>query len=751
MSALQQQVIKFGRNPYRTHELLNLLYPHKDGQWRDVYRSGWQPSWFNQQWGGPQWGGLPDGSFGSVATGNIQDDTALNCGDVTGAGFYRYQPFFLSDGMTSPVIWIKAYKVGNPVGNMQVGIWSDNAGVPNALVGSAATLAGTLITSKTDGEWYAFSPTPGALTANTKYHVVVSNTGTINGTDYFKIKATASSKYPNWTAAVANGGACGTGTNVPAWAVVASNALCFLTQNTATTSMMQTGGQFDYKLSFAPGNPVNQSRSLVQPLVNFYDGRNFTALFRGTYAVSTNVLDFLYGIDHDRITLTINASGYPVLNIYRQDRTLYSLTGATSVTSGFHDVGFRIRTLGDGADYATLYIDGVSVASSTAQTYTMDANMRQLGTARLGDGFGLTPSWTQDMQMGSLPSAQGWTWSGTGTQGSCMVVSNNKLYQVQGGYTTNTFTGYYSKTVSFVNATGWTVAWKCRVPSSPNTAAGLSAIVNVFDGNKQIIVGLNEYFIQIASAANLSAPDFTIQGDFRNVEHSFVLCGKSSDYYLFMDGKLVVDGTGKLSSSSATNAIYFGDNDATAAYNSDVVWSYMKYYQGGTMLPTATTGSCSEFVYWSGDHTSALSDLYAAGTPIPAKQYCGMERNYVESIPQKEVRRGVTSAPATGSTSMVLITDMDSYVTGSELSAIGYTNLSNSAANASNVQIYVDGIGDYNGYGSNVGTNIETVSAALAPTKVQPGLHKMELRFSVAAGTGTGATTQRKAQFETRG
>ena len=69
--------------------------------------------------------------------------------------------------------------------------------------------------------------------------------------------------------------------------------------------------------------------------------------------------------------------------------------------------------------------------------------------------------------MGSLPSADGWTYTGTATEGNVFSVSGGKLYQNYTGYAA-TDTGYYSRTTSLSNANGWVVAWKAKVTKATN-------------------------------------------------------------------------------------------------------------------------------------------------------------------------------------------------------------------------------------------------------------------------------------------
>jgi hypothetical protein len=716
-----------------TEQALTGYYlPAAGSAYQDCYRAGFLPSWFNQQWGGAQWGTLPDGSFGSVATGNVQDDTATSLG-IAGR-YYASQGFIVSETVASPVVWVKVYKSGNPANALTVSIRANSGGAPTGADLGSGTVAAKLVTSKTDGEWYQVTIS-GTYAANTQYHLVLTQSAT-DASNYYSWKATSAKKYPH--------GYLNDGTSTPIWTPNTAYAYSFLIQNPTANSIIQSAGMFDYKLAFNPGTPVNQSRSVAQPLANFYDGKTCSVLYRGTYAISTNVWDFCYGLDHDRITLTINASGYPVLSIYESDRTLAQVTGTGSVASGNHDVGIRIRTMGDGADYATLYVDGVSVGTPlTAQTFTMDAAMVQLGTCRLGDGFGIIPAWTNDSQFTALPSTMGWT--GTAslvTEANAFSIQNNKLYQNKTAFDAAGAGSYYyySRTAptAFMNATGWTVALKLRVPTNTNTATsgGGGCYFSVVDGSKIVRVNVHEYFLYIGSTGT---PDFYIQGDFKSQDHVFTLQGKGSDYYLFIDGKLAVDGTGKLTSASATNNVFFGDGTSTASETADAIWSYVKYYQGGMLLPTAATSTCSEFAHWSGDKSALYASLWNSGSPVSVKQLCGVPRNYqFEQVVQREVRRGVTSGPTVSSTTPSQLVDMECYVIGSSVEGKGEVSASNGSNNSAILTYsYLDGILATTQYQITQTTLGQpgTLPIVIKPLGSQLGLHKAEARMACSGGT----------------
>lgn len=713
---------------------------------QDLYRSGEMPMGFNQQWGGAQWGMLPDGSFGSVATGNIQDDTTKVLGDAA-ARTHVASGFVQSETFSPPGVWVKAYKVGNPTDNLTWTVRANSSGSPTgAAIFTALTLSGKQITSKTDGELYYISGITSSLTANTTYHSCFSRSGAVDASNYYVIKATASNKYP--------GGYFNVGDATPTWTPTTAAALCFLIQNPAANSLIQSGGQFDYKLAFNPGTPWNQSRATVNALSNFYDGVSGSVLYRGTFAINTTVFDYVYGLDHSRICMTINGSGYPVLSLYRADTTPYQVTGTVAVTSGFHDVGARWRTVGDGSDYLTGYQDGPTFGTPlTAQTFTMDAEFHKLGNRTLGAGFGLAPAWTQDMQMTSLPSAQGWTWTGTGTEANCVSIQLNKLYQNANGYA-STDTGYNLKTIVGVNGTGTEVEVKLQVNTDTNAINVPSCFLRLSDGTISVTVRFHEYFIEIVSnVTTTTAADFIVQFDCKSSSHVYGLSLKGSDYYLKADGKLIVDGTGKaVGSSGAANNISFGDLSATAGANTDAIWSYVKYYQGGMILPIATTGTCSEFAHWSGDKSALFPSLWNSGIPVSVKQLCGVPRNYQhEAVVQREVRTGVTSSPTTSSATPVLLTDMELYSIGDQIEyASNYWAANSAAGYGSRVYAYIDGMQDYsNGAGNGAATAYSTSLTKSTPKPL--GLHKVEIRHDTyGSGTVTCNGINRQLTLEAR-
>lgn len=722
--------------------LVNLAYPSSDGGGRDIARAGWLPV-VNQQWGGAyHFTELQDAATGATykfepATGNVQDDNIASIG-LTSSQYYIATGFKVAESATFDAVWLKLAKVGNPTGNIIVRIYSDNgAGSPSAAIGSAVTISARLLTGKTDGEWYRVAGLAAGLTAGTQYHIVAT-INTVDASNYVFWKVTNAKKYPF-------GSLC-TGTSAPVWTQYTAVTSCFLVEPPSSNALLQSGGRFDRKLVFGGlSTQPGQQKVLTQPMRNFYDGKNFTFLQRlNTIGVSQTIADFVYGLDHDRILVGTNAGGYPFVTLYTSAGSTYSVTGTASVATGDQDIAVVARTFGDGADYLKLYVNGVSVGTALiSQTFVMDGLMRELGTAYSGGGFGAAPTWTGSLSFASLPSAQGWTYAGTATEANAFSVANGKLYQNKNGYAA-TDTGYYAKSSAGLNnATGWTVSWKCRIENNVASTNEAGVQIRVYDGVKLVDISIAEYYLK----ANISSGGtvVTYQGDFKSQERVFVLYGKGSDYYLFVDGRLVIDGTGGLTGTTSTNSIWFGDASNGSGDNADAIWSYVKYSTAGMLLPTPASGaSLSEQAYWSGDQSALLPLLWNSGSPVSVKKLCGVTKNYIDGRDagvSREVRRGVASGLTTTSTALVAMPDLEAFIHGS------YAEISTAVHSANSVA------GNTN-YAASVFDGINTSTSAMAVATVPMantwvnlpintkhnsylGLHKCNAAWSTNSGTAT--------------
>ncbi len=725
-----------------SYSLTNLLYPSSDGHWRDIYRAGWRPAFFNQQWGGAQWGGGPDGSKVDFATGYLDVNSTINVADTAG-DTWAAQGFKVGEAISPPAVWVKVYKVGNPTNNLELYILPDDGsgtkptGSTPITNGTATAQSGKLHSANTNGEWVRFVfPTPPSLSANTTYHIALKSSGAVDASNYWKwLLVTTTKKFPhgNWSQ----------GDGTPTWTAATGHAACFLVENSTSTAGIQSGGQFDQKLVFAEGSPLDQSKGLCQPLRNFFDGKEFT--FRKVWTGLTKdktVADFVYGLDHDRVVLRCNATtGYMQVDVYESDGTKHTVTGTTDCSSGTKDIAIYIRAKGDGSDVVRLYVAGASEGTPvTGATISFDVNFKDLGTAWIGGGFPVAPTWTKDTAMGSLPSADGWTWAqSTGTEAACMSVSGGKLYQNYNGYGATDY-GYYWRTTTLSNTNGWAVVWKNKVLKGPSTYNSNACILNVADGTKAVQIYMHAYYL-MAGSVSYVYPQLDMSR-----ENVFTLIGKGSDFFLFCNGKLLVDGTGLMTGTSASNTISFGDATGGSSNNADAVWDYVKDYNTAWLPPQFTAGSLSEAAFFSGDRTGILPSLYNGGTLKSTREYCGIEREYVERNTERVTVRGITPSPSTTSTTAILLTDMEQFVIGEEFDS--HLEFSQENSTAINYAFnFIDGIQRGPSLRFNTSGNYDYAGVSIENVVIPYGLHKVEGRFSCSGGTASTLDTSRSLKL----
>jgi hypothetical protein len=621
--------------PRSTKGLVSLLYPSRDGGLRDIHRGGWNLP-LNQQWGSHLMP-LPDGSWGDTATGSIGSSgiTTAFIGQ-TADRTYRYQIFKISKPATITAIWVKLRKVGNPTNNFSLFLYSvDGSNLPNAQLAVATAQSGVLHTSAPEGAWYRFPLSiPYAASANTSYAISCKSSGASDLSNYWGWVFQVGTIYPH--------GGNGYGDETPTFTYDNSLRHAFLIET--SSGFLQAGGQFDCKLKGTNNPlPVDQADYLwrkMQDDSGWFDGTEGMILIRGTgWTKNATIADFLYGLNHDRIVLRCNVTtGYAQVDLYESDGTKSTVTGTTDISAAGHkDIAIAYRLKNDGADYLKLFVNGTSEGTPlTGQSFSMDANFKELGTAYLLGGFGLAPAMTQTLDMSVLPSADtpAWEYSGTATEGAHFVVSGGRLYQQIVGATD---TSYYQIHPALNNANGWAVRWKSKVMKASDTTLKNEAVMYVQDGTKSVQVLQHTYYCE----TNLLASDFKVQIDFTK-EHAMMVVGKGSDFYLYCDGALIIDGTGLLTSSDATAAtITFGDGDATSGSNAEVIWDYLAYYNTAAILPEYTGGSLSEFATWSGDQSALLPFLWNSGTPVSVKEYCGVPGNYVKRVYRIERDPGV--------------------------------------------------------------------------------------------------------------
>jgi len=735
--------------------LVSAFHANLNTSRKDLFRLGFLPAMFNQQWGGGimPFEGLVDGATGTIynfdsATCYIENDTTGLVGyDTTNQ--YLEQEIKVGQEITVAAAWVKAYKVGNPTGNLQLSIYSDTAGSPNTAIanGAATAQAGTVHTSKTDGEWLRFVfATPPTLSANTVYHLVLSRSDAVSSTNYWKVLAKITGTYPH--------GEAQKGSSVPAWSAYSSvTDINFIVEPAAAKQYIQSGGIFsDGKLVNNEGSPLNQSQGQVRAIKDIpgADKSEGTVMLAGTaFTKDKTIWEWQYGLDHDRIVLRCNVTtGYAQVDLYESDGTKHTVT-ATSVdlSSGNHQVAVHWRAKADGSDRLDLIVDGAANGTAvTSATITLGDELLLLGHEWLGGGFAVCPTWTKTTAMGSLPSADGWTWTGTGTEANCVSVSGNKLYQNYTGYA-STDTGYnLLPTLSLSNANGHSQTLKTRVSRDANVKNSISYSLISYDGTKLHKVCFHEYWVENTGDATVHY----FQCDLHSTESVFHSVVKAADGFVIHNGKVIIDLTGLVTDTTVANQIIHGDASASASENTDAVTDYHKYYNTAAILPQFTSGTISEYALWAGDARDLLAPLYDGGSFISVKEYCGLSKNWhaEEAFVQREVREDITSDPTTTATAATLLNEMEAFVLGEDVGATAFNYAWNSVdGNNTSLSVFMDGAFMRNfvvrltdAGGGSAGASSPQTPNANAYSKAYFGPHKVEARWHVNANTGTSRT-----------
>ena len=556
-------------------DLISFQHVNLNTAHRDTIKAGFLPAWFNQQWGGGvNYYELVDAATGTAykfesATGYLEPNGYDNVGNAAGV-YYTSVGFKVGKSDTYNDALAKLYKVGNPTGDITARIWSNSAGSPSAALGSAVTLnCKKLESGDNAGQMYLFSGFNVALTAGTQYHLVLQVT--VDASNYVRWVSHTASKYPH--------GYYNSGTSAPVWTPLTTECPNFLILAPTTTQTFQSGGIFgDGKAVFYEGSPLNQSNQRTANLADLkgITPNNMTMLLRGTaHTKDKTIADMTYGLDHDRVVLRCAVTtGYPVLTVYDSAGTASTVTGTTDISSGDHDVAALVTTAG-----CSLWVDGVSQGTPIVTTITFDTLFAQgqIGSLWIGGGFALAPtlSGSSISSFTGLPSTLGWTYGGSATEANAFSVSGGKLYENKSGVTAAQ-TAYYSKTTAGLsNANGWNAVVKEQVLSGTNTSQNSINIVDVLDGSKNLLTNVAEYFMQAFSGSWLTSYP---QSDFKSTENVLNIAGKGSDGYTFVNGRLLMDATGLVTGATATNQINIGDNAAGSGENTDVRYSYWKYY-----------------------------------------------------------------------------------------------------------------------------------------------------------------------------
>ena len=89
-------------------------------------------------------------------------------------------------GWSATSVWVKCYKKGTPAVNLNVSLYSDSAGKPNAQLATCAIAGADIPTSSTWTEFTMGSAV--ALSTGTTYWIHVEKSGAISLTDYFVVE-----------------------------------------------------------------------------------------------------------------------------------------------------------------------------------------------------------------------------------------------------------------------------------------------------------------------------------------------------------------------------------------------------------------------------------------------------------------------------------------------------------------------------------------------------------------------------------
>ncbi len=716
--------------------ITKLIHPDASKGFGDLYKQGVYPAMFNQQWGGANYGGLPDGSFGEVATGFIQTDSSKSIFTNIVAGTYISQGFKVGQTTNLKSVWVKIYKIGNPANSLQLSIYSDNAGSPNAVItnGIATAQSGKLHTNNTDGEWvkFIFPVAPGVL-GGTQYHIVMNSSGAVDAANYWAVPAYTAGYYPH--------GIINFGDATPAW--TPSDARILFLIEPATTILQSDALLGDGKLACFEGATLDQSGGFVTANDNFLNHKTGSLIVTGAgFTKDKTILDVGTGIDNNRIVLRCDiTTGYASVTLYTDNEIVFTLTGTTDVSVGDHVLGFVYRAEGDGADFLKLIVDGVPEDLLVNQTITLNESFAVDGHTTIGGGFSAAPTWTQNLDMSVLPSAAGWTWAGAAVESNAMSVADGILYQNSAGYA-STDDGYYTKTTTLNNTTGWIIEATLKIKNIVTLGSG--ATIAMSDGTKQIKIIFGDYY------GYTTAGGYTIyfQHDFTR-KSTVRIAGKGSDFYLWINNKLVIDGTAQLKSANTVNYIALGDTSIIADTNASIEWHHLKYYEA-VHMPEFTNGSISEMAYWAGDKSAYFPTIYNSGIIQSVKALAGIDKNYIEKVTFRKEVKGIVSDPATTSLTPVLIPDLCMFVLGDKF--IGGFTLNHSNPGTPPIDefgLHIDGVlhkptnRDVTASGG-----YTTVSLSNKIINKFNGLHIIEATWFVYAGTVNSWTVARYMSVE---
>jgi hypothetical protein len=437
-----------------------LLHPYMGRGYGQFWAAGWKPHGFNQQWGGPWGGALPDGSGGDAwfDTGYLGFSEVGLSFRVDATKQYASQAFKVSKTDTYDRLWVHISSITGslPSGNMRAQFFVDGgSGTVGVTAGSMCTVSSQILPST--GGWVLFEGFAASLTAGASYRVRFDTSWGNDSSNYINLSVNTAGAYPHGTFSRYESGS---------WVEHTGTDLIFALE--APDGLLQTGGIFsDGKLSLIEDDPA--APYIPAKYLNNISHEAGTLLWRGKVSsVSKPILDLMTGsLDSNRIRLSTTAAGKAYVELWESDGTPHSIEGSTDITNGgagdtAHDVAVVWTTAG-----ITLYVDAASEGTPVSSTITLDESLKDQGVLMSG-GFPSAPSWDYTMNMSVLPSSDGWSYLGTGTESAVYDADGSILRRVLSGGTSVSCA--YSRTNPFTNATGGAIAIRTKVltPGEPD-------------------------------------------------------------------------------------------------------------------------------------------------------------------------------------------------------------------------------------------------------------------------------------------
>lgn len=725
------------REGIKAHLLMN--------EWADII-GPFVPQGFNQQWGGNTMPIEVDGTLYGCASTNLGGTSYSVMGSSAGAT-YKSLGFKVPSDCNADSVLIQLSKVGNPTNNLQVFIYSDNgSGKPNALItnGTATAQSGKLHNVALTITRFVF-PTPPALTGGTQYHVVMKSSGSVDASNYWNYGIVNPSAYPY--------GFVNAGDATPTWTSTTTVSGVFAIIPTAATSRLVTGGTLGKKkwnLGTDAGLPSKY------PLYRYLDHTGHCTIpLACNLAVADKgkaFFDVGTSLDRNRIRFSTTAAGYLQVELWNSAGAKVSVTGTTDVCTGsMTRKTLKFRCAGDGADYLSIYNDDAEQGTGlTAQTFAMDASLSRQYIC-LGWGWPTAPTWTGGTDFAnwvigtSRPDkvSGSWTTSGVGTETAQFAISGSNLVQVASGFASTDYR-WFEKATSFVNANGGVVSIpNVQLLFSGDTVADQSANIGIFDGTKYLILALHSYYIGAVDANSTK-----VQIDLKSSPINLRIWWKGSDYKVYANNILIIDGTGLMTLTSASNIIRIGDNGSTAGENSQVIWGDISYKEGATDPESLAASTLEEVAFIERNvAASFLASLCNGGTRKSIKELCGLEDDVylAGGFGYQKKLYGITSSPTTSLASLVAMPDLNAFILG-PYTVFGEASMSNSGTNYTYMSF--SNVSAITGPTQGQALKRQTVAGyesqlCLDRKTINRGLNYEYLAWACNAGTETSAATRR--------